>query len=248
LNPAFLEFKVQQINKIIVAKFFWHTFRWGDVQWAQDSVPKDKVCMRPVFEGLVAKCMTLGALAEQSNQVIDGCHDGRPGDNSLRIAKDKSRLAVLSIPRLFCAALGASLDAPLDASLGAPLDASLDASLDVPLDASLDVPLDASLDASLDALLDTRINSRLSSLEAGLGRIEALREKLFKLVKDQHRQIQALRASNAALDTEVSNKQSSIRKLEHRVQSQREKLTQYESKINQLQTRLNESAQTERAL
>jgi hypothetical protein len=61
MNPSFLEYKVTMANKLLVCKLFWHTFRWADVQWVQ-KVEED-VVERVVFTGVVARCLTMDALA-----------------------------------------------------------------------------------------------------------------------------------------------------------------------------------------
>ncbi len=38
--------KPQQINKVLVHKYFWHTFRFADVQWIQAPVDPSLIVVR----------------------------------------------------------------------------------------------------------------------------------------------------------------------------------------------------------
>jgi len=46
-----LEYKIQVINKVVLVKYFWHTFRLADIQWVPADYPYFDSISMPLFPG-----------------------------------------------------------------------------------------------------------------------------------------------------------------------------------------------------
>lgn len=101
LPVAFFEFKMSVVNRVVLVKYFWHTFRIADIQWVDDTYPFFESELAQLYPGQMVQVATLNQLKKSSERVLAGVHDGHQGDNEYRMQKDRARLNLIGVRQLW---------------------------------------------------------------------------------------------------------------------------------------------------
>jgi hypothetical protein len=101
LSSDTLQYRSKPAHGSPILKYYWHEFRFADIQLVSQEKASYKSCLKPVFPSLSCHVATLESLQEQSESVMRGDFDQFPGDNAWRKQKDQSRLAALSTSSLW---------------------------------------------------------------------------------------------------------------------------------------------------